>query len=151
MNDNQRLAYLESLIAKGETLPDEALIDYGLKKKVKAKKERKPYKRIFKYDFMKVDETLKASEIAKAFGCTEDTARQMKYRKLSSLGMEVEKYEDGRYRVGSRKRLNQNQIDAIIEMYDQGIILRIIAETFSISITAIHYQIMKYRPGRIKK
>jgi hypothetical protein len=151
MNDNERLAYLESLIFKGETLPDEALIHYGLKKKIKDQKERKPYKRIFKHDFMRVDETLKASEIAKAFNCAEDTARQMKYRKLASLGMKVEKNKDGRYKVGSRKKLNQNQIDAIIEMYDQGIILRIIAETLSITITGVHYQVMKYRPGRIKK
>jgi DNA-binding CsgD family transcriptional regulator len=140
MNDNERLAYLEGLIAKGEKLPQNENVYTGdSKSKNRVYLIRKEYTH---YDLDKVDHTKSAKEIAIDLGCDESYSYKLKLKKMKQLGFPIEsvggKLIDPTRIRNNKKDVTDDDIKTIIALYEKGYSAQEIANQTRIAIKRVY-------------
>lgn len=152
MNDNQRLAYLESLIAKGQKLKeDENLYKGDSKFKSRVYLTRKEYTH---YDLDKVDHTKSAKEIAIDLGCDESYGYRLKLKKMKQLGFPIE--SDGKKLIdptrirNNKKNVTDDDIKTVIALYEKGYSAQEIASQTRIAVKRV-YEHLKANNVKLRK
>ena len=152
MNDNQRLAYLESLIAKGQKLKeDENLYKGNSNHKNRIYPIRKAYTH---YDLDKVDHTKSAKEIAIDLGCDESYAYRLKLKKMKQLGFPIEsdgkKLIDPTRIINNKKNVTDDDIKTVIALYEKGYSAQEIANQTRIAVKRV-YEHLKANNVKLRK
>ena len=152
MNDNERLAYLESLIVKGQKLSqDENLYKGDSKSKSRVYLIRKEYTH---YDLDKVDHTKTPKEIAIDLGCDQSYAYRLKLKKMKQLGFPIE--FDGKKLIdptkirNDKKDIDDDDLKTIIALYNKGYLVGEIANQTRIANKRV-YDCLKENGVKLRK